>query len=355
MTPGEPIVLVLAASAHRQPALDATAFLIDWLKTRAPFWKQEEGQDGAVAWVDARAGGRRGRRALGPRPYHPRLTRLSAVPAVLAGAVLLAWPALLNRYPILFSDTGGLLEMGLLPSIGWDKPFVYGPIIAVLSLRQTLWLPLAAQSILVSYTLWAAQQAFAEIRPARHLALCLALALGTAAPWFTSTLMPDALTAVAALALAASLGQPPPGHRLALPVIAAVAITAHLSHLILAAAVIAALAILRRSVPIRALGSLAAVLLFLLGTNWIGHGRLAVSPYGSVFALARLIADGPARDYLDRVCPQAGFRLCAWRDKLTEDSDQFLWDPNGPFWADPAPLSAIRRRGKPDRRRHRPH
>ncbi len=50
---GEPIVLVLTASAHRQPALDATAFLIDWLKTRAPFWKQEHAADGTSRWVDA--------------------------------------------------------------------------------------------------------------------------------------------------------------------------------------------------------------------------------------------------------------------------------------------------------------
>ncbi len=54
LLPGEPIVLVLAASAHRQAALDATAFLIDWLKTRAPFWKQEELADGGAHWVEAR-------------------------------------------------------------------------------------------------------------------------------------------------------------------------------------------------------------------------------------------------------------------------------------------------------------
>ena len=55
LLPGDPIVLVLATSPHRQAALDATAFLIDWLKTRAPFWKQEERADGTAAWVDARA------------------------------------------------------------------------------------------------------------------------------------------------------------------------------------------------------------------------------------------------------------------------------------------------------------
>jgi molybdopterin synthase catalytic subunit len=54
LRPGENIVLVIAASAHRQAALDATAFLIDWLKTKAPFWKREELASGDSAWVDAR-------------------------------------------------------------------------------------------------------------------------------------------------------------------------------------------------------------------------------------------------------------------------------------------------------------
>ena len=54
MLPGENIVLVLTAAAHRQAALDATAFLIDWLKTKAPFWKREEFQNGDGVWVECR-------------------------------------------------------------------------------------------------------------------------------------------------------------------------------------------------------------------------------------------------------------------------------------------------------------
>jgi molybdopterin synthase catalytic subunit len=54
LRPGENIVLVIAASSHRQAALDATAFLIDWLKTKAPFWKREDFVGGDGAWVDAR-------------------------------------------------------------------------------------------------------------------------------------------------------------------------------------------------------------------------------------------------------------------------------------------------------------
>lgn len=54
LPPGANIVLVLTASAHRQAALEATTFLIDWLKTKAPFWKKEQFIDGAEAWVAAR-------------------------------------------------------------------------------------------------------------------------------------------------------------------------------------------------------------------------------------------------------------------------------------------------------------
>ncbi|WP_043363412.1 molybdenum cofactor biosynthesis protein MoaE [Belnapia sp. F-4-1] len=53
--PGAPIVLVLTASAHRTAALESCAFLIDWLKTGAPFWKREEFEGGAERWVEAKA------------------------------------------------------------------------------------------------------------------------------------------------------------------------------------------------------------------------------------------------------------------------------------------------------------
>ncbi len=53
LAPGDRIVLVAAASAHREAAIEATYFLIDWLKTKAPFWKLEETPDGGQ-WVDAR-------------------------------------------------------------------------------------------------------------------------------------------------------------------------------------------------------------------------------------------------------------------------------------------------------------
>lgn len=64
MVPGDAIVLVATSSSHRPAALDACAFLIDWLKTDAPFWKSEE-TDTGERWVEARGeDGERRRRWL---------------------------------------------------------------------------------------------------------------------------------------------------------------------------------------------------------------------------------------------------------------------------------------------------
>jgi molybdopterin synthase catalytic subunit len=55
LKPGDNIVLVVAASEHRDAAFEAARFLMDYLKTRAPFWKHESGKGGSC-WVEASAG-----------------------------------------------------------------------------------------------------------------------------------------------------------------------------------------------------------------------------------------------------------------------------------------------------------
>jgi molybdopterin synthase catalytic subunit len=53
IAPGENIVLVVTTSSHRQAAFEAAEFLMDYLKTNAPFWKREESEQG-TSWVEAR-------------------------------------------------------------------------------------------------------------------------------------------------------------------------------------------------------------------------------------------------------------------------------------------------------------
>ena len=259
--------------------------------------------------------------------------------AVLAGAVLLLWPALLNGYPLLFSDTGGLLEMALEPNMGWDKPWVYGPFLFLLHGRTTLWLPAAAQALLLSHMLWLAAKAMRDWSPARHLALCAPLALVTAAPWVASTLMPDVFAPIVVLCVVA-LAWPErlsPAERGWVATIGTLAVAVHLAHLVLAAACIAAALVLRRRAATwrsarRLTLPVWAALAILLLTNALGHGAFAVSPYGSVFLAARLLADGPAQHLLAERCPESGWRLCAWQGRFSDNSDWILWAPEGPVW-----------------------
>ncbi len=277
-----------------------------------------------------------------PLPTGPRFRQaLAPLAAIVAGAVLLVWPAFLNGYPLVFSDTHAFLVQAGEPQMVWDKPFFYGPFLRAFHLNITLWLPLAAQGLIVSHLLWFTRAAFAPPRALFHLGLCALLALGSAAPWFTALLMPDIFAPVAVLCLFL-LGFAPalPRARTAwLAALAAFAIATHLSYLPLAAAVIAVALVLRGRRIV--LAPLAAALAMLVVTNAIGHGKPGISPYGSVFALARLVTDGPAQAILARDCPQSGWRLCAWQGRFPPDSDKFLWDGQGPVWSTPGGPKAL--------------
>ena len=128
--------------------------------------------------------------------------RASTAATILAGAALLSWPAALNRYPIMFSDTFGYLEQGIEAYVAWDKPWIYGPLLVPFHARLTLWPIVAAQALLLSWMLWLLQCTLVpNPRRTAHLVLVLILAIGSAAPWFTSLVMADTFTPIVPLGL----------------------------------------------------------------------------------------------------------------------------------------------------------
>ena len=260
--------------------------------------------------------------------------------ALLAGALLLVWPAFLNGYPLVFSDTGAFLHQTAPPPGGplviWDKPHVYGPLLHAFHWRVTLWGPLLAQGLLLSWLLWLTQRALRGAgRPGLHLLVCLGAAALTTAPFTIALLMPDVFAPVVLIVLLL-LGfcrdRLSRAEAVALGLLAAVGIAAHLSHLPLAAAIIVLVLLLARRVGpvLRAAAPLAGAVLILLATNLWGHGRAVLSPHGATFALARLQADGPAAAVIRTRCPESGWYLCAFADRLPMESDEFLWDPASP-------------------------
>ena len=260
--------------------------------------------------------------------------------AVLGGAVLLGWPALLNGYPLVFIDTVSYLEHTILGALPWDKAPAYGPALAASHWRVTLWGSLAAQLVLISWLLWLVQRgALGQARAGLHVGICAGMAALTALPWFASTLMPDVFAGVAALAIfllgfcAHRLSR---GERVAITALGAFAVAAHLSHLVVALALVAVVVVLRLRVApsLRAAAVPALAVCVLLGVNLVDAGRATLSQNGSIFLLARLQADGPAVETLRTHCPDAGWYLCGFVDRLPMDSDTFLWSPDSPVSRD---------------------
>jgi hypothetical protein len=260
---------------------------------------------------------------------------MAAALAVLAGGLLLAWPALLNGYPLVFSDTGGFLHQTLGPLMLWDKPWVYGPLLHALHWRTTLWLPLAGQALLVSVMLWLAQRVLrGAATPGGHLAACGLAAALTTAPFTVALLMPDVLTAPMVLALGLlgfARDRLSAAEAAWLVLVATLGIAAHLSHVPigLALALLPLLALRGRGALLAGLPLVLGVAL-VVGTNAVGHGRAALSPHGATFLLARLQADGPAARVIQARCPDAGWYLCAFADRLPMDANDFLWEADSP-------------------------
>lgn len=255
---------------------------------------------------------------------------------ILAGALLLAWPIVLNGYPLVFIDTVSYLGQTLFPEWPWDKTPAYGAALHLFHWGVSLWPALLAQVLMLSHLIWLVQRAaWQDATVARHLLVCALLAGLTSAPWFAATLMPDILAAVAPLCLlllAFARDRLSRAEASWVTVLGAFAVAAHLSHLPTALAMIVVAAVLGGGMmaPLRAALPVGLAVAGLVAANAWAFGQATLSPHGAVFLLARLQADGPAAATIRAHCPEAGWHLCAFAGRLPMDSDAFLWDPQAP-------------------------
>ena len=257
--------------------------------------------------------------------------------AILLGGVLFIWPALWNGYPLLYSDTHVFITQPTPGHFNWDKPFIYGPWMLPFHAWQSLWGVVLVQGVLLSQLLWLSQRVFGVAVPLRHMIVCLLLSLLTGASWFVSLVMPDIFSGMVVLSIFI-LGfskQLSKSMVVWVSLIGALAIAVHLSHLVIAAACLLVVIVFRlRRFPY-ALLPLVIALASLVGTTMYAFNKVAVSPFGSVFMLARMSADGNVKSVLERYCPEKNWTLCAWTERLAKDSDSFMWDAKGPVWSHP--------------------
>lgn len=261
---------------------------------------------------------------------------LTAGLVVMAGALVLMLPALANGFPFMFPDSGDYLVFT--PQLH-RSPY-YGLFIAFFHVNHFIWGPVVAQCLIVSHLLWLALQTFGSGRLIRDFAVCVAaLTAFSSLPFFTGFIMADIFTALMFLLLyliafhIETYTRPLQAYLLLLT---CVSMAAHISNLTMAVALLPLLlglllwsgrspaAAARRValllVPI-ALTAAATLL-----NNVVIHRSVSLSPAGQSFLMANLIHYGPARSHIREACPEAGYKICAYADRLPETANDLLWN-----------------------------
>lgn len=274
--------------------------------------------------------------------------------AITLAASLLLWPAVWNGYPIVFADTGTYLRQAIHHYAGWDRPVFYSVFMLPLHATVTVWPVVAVQALITAYVLHLVCRILLPALPnVIFVAGVVLLSLLTWLPWLVSELMPDLFTPLLVLLLVVlawspeRLGHGEPALLLALT---AFMIATQQSSLPLAGGLLVALILVawwrdtlspdHAAVPAPRLHRrfllialpLALAVIALCSVNLAAHQRFAISPFGNVFLLARVIYDGPGMAELRRDCGSKDWRLCRYLDHFPADSDGFLWNADSPLY-----------------------
>lgn len=319
----------------------------------------------------------------------PLLNARGALIALMA-ALVLCWPMLATGSYLVFSDTasyirGGQIIWGMaIDMLGFGdgqspagtggnsgsveadagggngngrgyvvRSFIYS--IYTLVTGATLW-PAGFAVLQAAMTLW---MLFALIgreaasRPSVLLSGFIYLAAVSTLPWFTAYLMPDILAAavlIYAAILVRRFDDLERWQQFAIGAIAAFAVAAHYGHGPLAAGLFGAVLLWRLicrrltlSVTVAAILPVLFSPLANLGASSVALDAPSVTPLRLPILLARSIEDGPARWYLEDVCPEAPLAFCeAFGDEVPSNIAAFLWAENGIESVSPEVMSRIR-------------
>ena len=287
---------------------------------------------------------------------------------VLAGAALIVAMVAAFGHPAVFTDTDDYYALGkeLATSAGIVAPpdlsdadiaqakidahmghtqmasrsAVYGILLFALESVGTMWLVTAAQALAVAWvvaTMW--RVALPERARAGALVAIAVLVLVSPLPFFTGFAMPDILAGVAPIAAAILLIYPDRVgalERWGLATLLAVALATHTSHILMMVVMIAVAGVVLLRLPVdrrRVLGRIgvivATVVVAIAANSVYGIGirRTTGEPLrNQPFLTARILADGPGRDYLRHACATGTrFTLCRFAHKPLADSEDILW------------------------------
>ena len=275
------------------------------------------------------------------------------VGTVLFAAVVLAWPAFYNRYPLLYPDSisylgdGSSVARALFLHQFSDyygfRSLIYSLGILPLHWHVAPWPIVALNALLTSYVFWLlARSLFSERTALYFLTLVVALSLFTGLGWLVGWIMPDLFGPLLYLSIFVLVFADDTLSTAECVVIALIAwwgVVSHASHLLLACGLcvflLAVLVVQGNGLlpSLRAVRPVAAILLAAVlaqvGLNAYLYRELSLNGNRPPYLLARVIADGPGRWYLQKQCGNSHLAICDRLDKLPDNVDEILWGEQG--------------------------
>jgi hypothetical protein len=266
---------------------------------------------------------------------------------------MMLWPALCNGYPLLFPDSMSYLGDGrplarilfLHGPRGYSamRSEIYSLGIFPFHWNLTAWPIAAMQALLTSYVVWLVVRSLAARRvEAKFLVLVGLLSLTTSVGWYACFIMPDILGPVLYLSIYLLVFARETLNAREICAVSAIscwAMGSHCTHLMLACGVCILLGLLLvlRWPPMRARGRgvawVAAIAVLTAGMQMALHGYLYGKPSLNgnrlPYLTARIVADGPARWFLQQHCRELRWAICAWAGNLPNTDDEFLWADGG--------------------------
>jgi hypothetical protein len=265
---------------------------------------------------------------------------------MIVGALMLAWPAFYNGYPLATFDTGGYLATAWLGSHQPENRSVfYGLSIAPLLALHSEWpIVLAQAGIAAAMISLVLRVVTGQLRAGQYLLVILLLALLTGFSWHIGNIMADMFAGLLPLGfflLAFARDRLALWERVFVFAVMCLSALVHFSHLPLAAALAVVVACIllwerrpRRDVLVGTTCCFAVAVVAIcaqLALHWfVSDKPLTAAGGGPVFLLARLVEDGPAKEYLIEHCPVTKFALCGYVDDMPMPTVHFLWSADGP-------------------------
>jgi len=267
------------------------------------------------------------------------LTHLRKAIYVLIGAILLLAIALINTYPLITQDTGAYLNMAYAWFFPSDRPAFYGVFIKFVSITKSIWWPIIAQSVLLSYLmLELVEKLIPSKRGLIGIVFITLMVLLTPVTWIASQITADIFTAITLLASLLFILESNNLKRIGFLLVALYALLTHNSNtltMLCFSTLFIGVSWLNNKLYLRQSVTLFIVALFSFGaqctSNLVTNDEFTFSKQGHVFFMGKMVESGILKSYLDEHCANDNYQLCAFKDSLPPYAADFIWQEGKAF------------------------